>query len=252
MIHLAVIPAGSACAGIDLVLPPTMGQNIDMGKFQDEVGGMIWDLPLRLFHWLLAVAVIVSIGSVKNENMFVHEKSGLTILGLLGFRLVWGVIGSHHARFVHFVKSPGEVISYIKGRFAGNRYHQPGHAPSGGYATVAILLVLSVMASLGLMANDDVLYEAPLAAWAGEFTETASFWHRRIEVLIFAIIVLHLAAIATYRFLLGQNLIPAMIHGGRDRNNAPVSWRLQVAGVLLLIGFVLLAQLLGYDSNRFY
>ena len=70
------------------------------------------------------------------------------------------------------------------------------------------------MASLGLMANDDVLYEAPLAAWAGEFTETASFWHRRIEVLIFAIIVLHLAAIATYRFLLGQNLIPAMIHGG--------------------------------------
>ena len=103
MIHLAVIPAGSARAGIDLVLSPTMGQNIDMGKFQDEVGGMIWDLPLRLFHWLLAVAVIVSIGSVKNENMFVHEKSGLTILGLLGFRLVWGVIGSHHARFVHFV-----------------------------------------------------------------------------------------------------------------------------------------------------
>ena len=190
-----------------------MGQNITMGKIEDEVGGMIWDLPLRLFHWLLAVAVIVSIGSVKNENMFVHEKSGLTILGLLGFRLVWGLIGSHHARFVHFVKSPGEVISYIRGRFAGNRDHQPGHAPSGGYATMAILLVLSVMASLGLMANDDVLYEAPLAAWAGEFTQPASFWHRRIEVLIFAIIVLHLAAIATYRFLLGQNLIPAMIHG---------------------------------------
>ena len=118
MIHLAVISAGSGCAGIDLVLSPTMGQNITMGKIEDEVGGMIWDLPLRLFHWLLAVAVIVSIGSVKNENMFVHEKSGLTILGLLGFRLVWGVIGSHHARFVHFVKSPGEVIAYIKGQFA--------------------------------------------------------------------------------------------------------------------------------------
>ena len=102
------------------------------------------------------------------------------------------------------------------------------------------------------MANDDVLYEAPLAAWAGEFTQTASFWHRRIEVLIFAIIVLHLAAIASYRFLLGQNLIPAMIHGGRDRHNAPVSWRVQVVGVLLLAGFVLLAQILGYDSNRFY
>ena len=64
-----------------------------------------------------------------------------------------------------------------------------------------------------------------------EFTQPASFWHRRIEVLIFAIIVLHLAAIATYRFLLGQNLIPAMIHGGRDRNNAPVSWRFQVGRV---------------------
>ena len=229
-----------------------MGQNIAMGKIEDEAGGMIWDLPLRLFHWLLAVAVIVSIGSVKNENMFVHEKSGLTILGLLAFRLVWGLVGSHHARFVHFVRSPGEVIAYISRRFAGNRDHHAGHAPSGGYATVAILLVLSVMASLGLMSNDDVLYEAPLAAWAGEFTQTASFWHRRIEVLIFAIIVLHLAAIAAYRFLLGQNLIPAMIHGGRDSNTAPVSWRLQVSGVVLLSGFVLLAQFLGYDASRFY
>ena len=110
-----------------------MGQNITMGKI-GEVGGMIWDLPLRLFHWLLAVAVIVSIGSVKNENMFVHEKSGLTILGLLGFRLVWGLI-SHHARLC--ISSNPRSDPYIKGQFAetetisrntpgGNSYH--GHS----------------------------------------------------------------------------------------------------------------------------
>lgn len=221
-------------------------------KNKNQQGGPVWDLPVRLFHWVLTVSVIVAIASVKNENMFVHEKAGLTIIGLLAFRIIWGFVGNSHARFTRFLVSPGAVLAYIRRRREGDRGYHPGHAPTGGYATVAILLVLVTMVSLGLMSHDDVLYEAPLAAWAGDFSKTATLWHHRMEKLIFAVIVLHLAAIAFYRFKLGQKLIPPMIKGGHDPKSAAASWPKQIAGIVLLISLVLIAHLLGYDAGRYY
>ncbi|MGC6485012.1 MAG: cytochrome b/b6 domain-containing protein [Candidatus Puniceispirillales bacterium] len=223
-----------------------------MAEKQKHHGGVVWDLPVRLFHWLLAVSVIVSIASVKNENMFIHEKSGLTIIGLLVFRIIWGMAGSPHARFARFLVSPQAVLGYIRQRLDGDRRYHPGHAPTGGYATMVILLVLLVMAGLGLMANDDVLYEGPLALWAGDFSATASRWHHLIEKLVFAIIVLHLAAIGFYRLVLDQKLIPPMITGGHDPAVAKTGLPKQLAGLLLLAGCVVIAQVLGYDANRFY
>lgn len=231
----------------------SMGQDRVMGKSQvQSSGGAVWDLPLRLFHWILVAAVITSFVSIKTENMFIHEKSGLTILGLLGFRLIWGIVGSPHARFARFVKSPAAVMAYISSRVSGDRRYHPGHAPTGGYATVIILLSLLLMASLGLMANDDVFYDGPLAAWAGEFSGTASIWHRRLEKLMIAIVAMHLLAMVFYRLVLGQKLIPPMITGGHDPDITPYGWRHQVVGCCLMVMTIALAQYLGYDSTRFY
>ena len=89
-----------------------MGQDEQMSnKKEIYKHGVIWDLPLRLFHWGLVLAVLGAVISSKNGMMFWHEKMGLTVLGLLGFRIIWGFVGSHHARFSNFLVSPSKVVA---------------------------------------------------------------------------------------------------------------------------------------------
>ena len=216
------------------------------------MGAPVWDVPLRLFHWALAIAVFVAIGSAKNGVMFVHEKAGLTVLGLVIFRIIWGFIGSHHARFSNFMTMPKAVWAYIQSRRRGDRTYHPGHAPTGAYATIAILMVLLAMASFGTMANDDILYEGPLAAYVGDFTNDARRIHHWIEKLVFLLIALHFLAIAVYRFKWGIKLIPPMIIGGRDETIKPISRGHQVFGLVLMAATVAASQSLGFLGDRFF
>jgi len=229
-----------------------MSKTEDDGMAGAPRPGVIWDLPLRLFHWMLVIAVIGAIASAKAENMFLHEKFGLTVAGLVLFRVIWGFIGSHHARFSRFLVPPVTVMAYMRGRLAGDRQHHPGHAPMGAYATVLILLVLAGMASLGMMSNDDVLFEGPLASYVGGFSDTASTLHHRGEIFLFAMIALHVAAILIYRYALGIRLLPAMIKGGADPGIAPVSSRRQLAGIILLVIAIGAMQLLSLLGDRYF
>ena len=215
-------------------------------------GGAIWDLPLRVSHWGLAIAVFVAIGSAKNGVMYVHEKAGLTVLGLVIFRIIWGFMGSHHARFKNFMTTPKAVWDYIQSRRKGDRSYHPGHAPTGAYATLAILVVLLAMASFGTMANDDVLYEGPLAAYVGDFTNEARRIHHMIEKFVFLIIALHLLAIAIYRFKLGIKLIPPMVTGGRDDTITKISCGRQIFGFVLMAASVAATQSIGLMGDRFF
>lgn len=215
--------------------------------------GQIWDLPLRVFHWLLLLSVVAAFISVKvTGNMFVHEKAGLTALGLILFRLIWGFVGGHHARFHNFITRPSAVIAYINSRRNGDRHYQPGHAPTGAYATVVILSVLLLMASLGLMANDDVLYEGPLAAFVGDFTNQARQYHHNVSKLVIVMIIIHLAAIAIYRFKLKIKLIPAMVHGGKDDKTRRLSGSYQLFGLTLMAACIAASQSIGLIGDRFY
>ena len=218
----------------------------------DEKIGVIWDLPLRLFHWLLVSAVIGAVITSKNGMMFWHEKIGLTILGLLGFRIVWGFVGTHHAKFSNFVVSPKQVVTYLKLRLSGNKDYHPGHAPTGAYATLVLIAVLMTMASLGTMANDDILYEGPLAAYVGDFSGDARRYHYLVEKIVYAVIVLHLMAMIIYRIFLKISLVPAMIHGGQDAKQTRPSMVHQMGGVILIIVMIASAQSLGLLGDRFY
>ena len=229
-----------------------MSKNEDRSAHFPLKEGVIWDLPLRLFHWLLVASVAGSIASGKTENMFWHEKFGLTVAGLVLFRIIWGFAGSHHARFSRFMVPPSALIRYIRRRMKGDRDHHPGHAPTGAYATLLILLVLGVMASLGMMSNDDVLYEGPLAAYVGRFTNTASTLHHRGEIFVFALIALHLVAILVYRVALGIKLLPAMIKGGRDPQTRPITPIHQISGIALMVVLIAMMQMLGFLGDRFY
>ena len=177
---------------------------------------LVWDLPLRLFHWSLALLVVAAIvtgkftGQLGGNAFDWHAPIGYTILTLLLFRFVWGIVGGHHARFGNFVRGPRTVLAYLRG-------HIPpplGHSPLGALSVLAMLLALLVQAGLGLFANDDVLVEGPLYKLVSkETSDWLTAWHQRNLYLIAALVGLHLAAIAYYRLVRGEALARAMVGG---------------------------------------
>jgi cytochrome b len=172
---------------------------------------LIWDLPTRLFHWLLALLVAAAfVTGLQGGNLMVwHGRIGLAILGLLVFRLVWGVVGSTYARFGHFVRGPGAVIDYLRGRWQGL-----GHSPLAALSVLALLGLLLFQSISGLMTNDDIAFRGPLYDLVSKST---SNWltglHRQNAWLIGALIALHLCAILFYRFVHKNDLVMPMIHG---------------------------------------
>jgi len=175
----------------------------------------IWDLPTRLFHWLLVVLVTFSVVTAKIGGLWLdwHMRSGYAILALLVFRLLWGVAGSRHARLAHFVHGPRIVLAYLQGR---HPHDGAGHNPLGALSVVAILAVLLAQASTGLFTNDGSFTEGPLAKLVSSTTgERLSTIHRWGELAIYALIGLHLAAVLFYLVVRRDNLIGPMITGDR-------------------------------------
>jgi len=122
----------------------------------------VWDAPVRLFHWALAALAVFSFVSGKLGGAWLdwHMRSGYAILTLLLFRLAWGVVGSHTARFASFVRGPASVRTYLRERGARG---MPGHNPLGGWSVVAMLASLLVQAASGLFADDEIATRGPLA-----------------------------------------------------------------------------------------
>ncbi len=120
---------------------------------------LVWDLPTRLFHWLLVIFVIISFvtGNIGGNAMQYHEWGGFAILALLLFRLVWGFVGSRESRFATFVYGPSAVISYARILLCRNSVHYLGHNPLGCWSIIALLFTLLVQAATGLFANDDIV-----------------------------------------------------------------------------------------------
>lgn len=181
----------------------------------------VWDLPLRLFHWLLAACVGGAIVTAKIGGtwMIWHERLGTTVLALLVFRLVWGIVGPRHARFASFVRGPRAVLAWLR---HPPQAPAPGHNPLGALSVLAMLLALGLQATTGLFANDDIAFEGPLAASVSNATSSLlTGWHRLNEPVVLGLIALHLAAIVWYRVRRGKNLVGTMIHGDADAAATP-------------------------------
>jgi cytochrome b len=180
---------------------------------------LVWDIPTRLFHWLLVVFVSISFvtGHIGGNAMAIHEWSGFVILALLLFRLMWGFFGSRQSRFVTFVRGPAAVLQYAKGLARGDVLHYLGHNPLGGWSILAMVITLLTQAVTGLFATDDILTQGPLYPWVSDAT---SHWltrvHRLNQNLILVLIVIHLLAIFFYLFVKHENLIKPMIFGTKE------------------------------------
>jgi cytochrome b len=169
----------------------------------------VWDLPTRIFHWLLAALVLFSWWSVKNHHTDWHIWSGCAILTALIFRLLWGFFGSSTARFSSFVRGPRTVRDHLRGGWTGT-----GHTPLGALSVVALLIAVTIQVGLGLISQDeDGLHLGPLS-WlvSSETSDTARDIHEQWFKVVLLLIVLHVGAILYYR-LQGRGLTRPMITG---------------------------------------
>lgn len=178
----------------------------------------VWDVPLRFFHWGLAIAVFYSWFSVEVlEDMQQHFYAGYAVLALLLFRLIWGFIGSPYARFRSFIFSPSEVIDYAKGLFAqsspSKSFEFLGHNPLGGLSAILMIVALLTQASLGLFSSDDY-YFGPLSGLVESTTVgLASQLHSLNSDLVFILIAIHVLAIVFCKIIKKQALTIAMFTG---------------------------------------
>ena len=169
----------------------------------------VWDLPVRLVHWLLAALIAFSWWSVHHHHTDWHIWSGCAILTLLLFRILWGFVGSSTARFSGFVRGPSAVAAYWRGRWNGI-----GHNPVGALSVIALLGAVAVQVGLGLVSEDeDGIFMGPLAGLVStETSDKARDLHELWFNVMLALVALHLLAILYYR-LRGRKLTLPMVTG---------------------------------------
>jgi cytochrome b len=175
---------------------------------------LIWDLPLRIFHWAFAVSILGSWYTAEqgSDLIDIHMKLGYFALGLLFFRILWGLIGPKYARFSQFIPSPKSLLSYL--RSSKENKPTPGHNPLGALMVVLMIVLISIQAISGLFINDDVFSSGPYyGSVSNELEKIMTFLHHNTFDFMIGAIFLHLAAITFYWRVKKENLVLPMITG---------------------------------------
>jgi cytochrome b len=178
----------------------------------------VWDLPTRLFHWLLVVCVVALVvtGYTGGGAMEWHARIGYTVLTLLLFRLVWGFFGGHWSRFRSFLPSPSKVGAYLRG--SAHPDHLVGHNPLGAGSVFAMLLALLAQVLTGMVSDDDAGFTGPLNRFVSSARGLQATWYHKAvgQWLIVALVLLHIAAVVYYLKKKRQNLVRTMVVGDKE------------------------------------
>jgi cytochrome b len=173
----------------------------------------VWDVWIRLFHWSVVLLVAEQIATGELGWLNAHIAGGCALLGLLLFRLAWGVVGSDTARFAGFVRSPLAALRHLA-RFRTDPETGVGHTAAGGWSVLAMLALLCLQVGTGLFADDDVATTGPLGQFVSRTTRRQlTGVHVRLFWLLLALIALHVAAVAAYKIVKRKNLVSPMITG---------------------------------------
>jgi len=183
---------------------------------------LVWDLPTRFNHWLMAGCFAVAYATGDSEAWrLVHIAAGLILAALVAFRLFWGLAGSRHARFSSFVRAPAAVIGYLRGLLRGEPGHWAGHNPAGGYMILFLLAMSALVAASGL-----ALY----LEWGGELFEEV---HEAAAGLMLAAVAIHVMGVLSASLLHRENLVRAMFTGMRQGTPEEAISRRYALAVLL-------------------
>jgi cytochrome b len=196
----------------------------------------VWDPLVRIFHWSLVATFFIAWLS-GDEWESVHVAAGYIIAGLVAFRLVWGFIGTQHARFTDFVYSPSTVITYLKDLAAQRAKRYLGHNPAGGWMVVALLVSLALTTLTGMMAHGTITVAFSLISPAlahgrkghdedededegegeGEGEELFEETHEFFAHLTLLLVAVHVAGVLVSSLLHRENLVRAMVTGRKSR-----------------------------------
>lgn len=201
---------------------------------------LVWDLPVRVTHWALVFAVAGSWAThyAGIEWFAWHRRLGYTVLVLVTFRIVWGFVGTRHARFAGFLRGPRALLAYLRERGRAT----VGHNPTGALSVVALLALLLLQAATGLFANDEIMNMGPFYGWiAPELSNRITSLHRASSEWLLVLIGLHLAAVAFYVRIRRQPLVNAMVTGRKPAADVPAGEA--ITGSRVLLACVIVAAL---------
>ena len=185
---------------------------------------LVWDAPVRVFHWLMALSFAGAYLTAEGESWrLVHVTLGYTMAGLVAFRILWGLMGTRYARFSAFVRGPKAVARYMGAMLRGQPEHHTGHNPAGALAIVALLGLTVVIAASGWAIYNDIAGD-----WLKEVHEVAAN-------LMLGVVGIHIAGVVVASWLHRENLVRAMVTGhklGTPEEGIRSAWR--VLAVLML------------------
>lgn len=207
---------------------------------------LVWDVPVRLVHWLIVTLVAAAYVTWRLNWMVWHGRIGDVLLALLLFRLLWGFFGSETARFSRFLTSPRTALEHLKYALLREPDHQVGHNPAGGWMVVFLLVLLLGETLTGLYVANDIADVGPLTGFVPAPAANAiEASHAILWDVLLAAIVLHVLAIAGYAAIKGQNLLRPMIIGSKVLPASVAAPRIAgpVRAVLLLAGCAAAADL---------
>jgi cytochrome b len=185
----------------------------------------VWDLPTRVFHWLLAAAVFGALATawIGGNAMIWHMRLGLGVLALVLFRIIWGLIGGRWSRFASFIYAPGTVLRYLRGEVRNGDHFEVGHNPLGSFSVFGLLGFLAIQVATGLVADDEIAFQGPLNRFVSSNRGLqATSWHRDFgQWIMLTLVALHIAAIVFYLVRKKTNLVRPMVTG--DKPVPPLS-----------------------------
>jgi len=208
---------------------------------QDEQTARVWDLPVRIIHGSLLLAVVGAwlTRELEGDWFAWHTRFGYAVFVLVVTRILWGFLGTRHARFVHFVRGPRGVLNYLK----GDSKNPAGHNPLGALMILALLSMLLTQAITGLFANDQVFETGPLFGYVTiETSDRLTSLHKQLFDWIVAAIAIHVAAAFFYLWVRRENLIMPMITGRKPADVVPEHERISSSRLWLAVG---LASIVG-------
>jgi cytochrome b len=189
---------------------------------------LVWDFPVRVFHWLLVASFAGAwLTSESEAQQMIHYAFGYTAVVLVLFRILWGLVGTRYARFSQFIKGPAETMQHIKALLTGNQHPEVGHNPAGALAMISLMLLILLIGLTGYWSVKEFL---------GDFMSGA---HETISNLTLIMVVIHIAAAIIMSFMQKENLVRAMVTGNKQGTpEQAIQYPMYLIGIGLAITWI--------------
>lgn len=199
-----------------------------MKKATENTKVLVWDLPTRVFHWLLAATFVGAFVTADSERLRdVHVALGYTMLGLIAFRLLWGAIGTRYARFPSFAFGAGSVLNYMRSLLTRAPRRYLGHNPAGSWAIYALIALTVAAGFTGYATYNDIG-----GHWLEELHEGAAY-------TLLAVVFVHIAGVLVSSLIHRENLVRSMISGMKRGNPGEgIRYRHRIIAAVLVVAVV--------------